>query len=86
MPLIVLTHSAINLESPSFASTSFVDEKTEKKLKPTEEQIERIKKLKKKLIGDGEVKRLHRRKKVKGPNPLSCLKSKKTKAPKKQST
>ena len=80
MPLIVLSHSAINLESPSMTSTNFVDEKTEKKLNPKEDQIEMIKKLKEKLIDSkNPVKRIHKRKKAKGPNPLSCLKSKKNK-------
>ncbi len=78
--MIVLSHSAINLESPSITSSNFVNEKTERKLNPKEDQIEMIKKLKEKLIDSkNPVKRIHKHKKAKGPNPLSCLKSKKNK-------
>ena len=75
--MLVLSHSAINLESPSNLTTNFVNEKTEKKLNPKEEQLNIIKKLKEKLVDKNQIKRLFKRKKAKGPNPLSCLKSKK---------
>lgn len=68
------------MESPSELTQNYVNQKTEKKLNPKEDQIEMIKKMKEKLIDcKNPVKRIHKRKKAKGPNPLSCLKSKKKK-------
>ena len=79
VPLIILSHSAINLEKPSANSFQHVDKSTEVKLTPDEKELEVIKKLKTKILTNdsNRVKRLHKRKKAKGPNPLSCKKSNK---------
>lgn len=77
-PLMIISHNAINLEKPSNTSNSKADEKIQNKLKPNDLEIEKIKKLKQKLLDDKNgVKRIHRKRKAKGPNPLSCKKSKK---------
>ena len=74
--MIVISHNAINLEKPSAQTIRFVDQKTTKKLQPKETELEVVNRLKKEIDKDKEVKRLHKRRKVKGPNPLSCKKPK----------
>lgn len=75
---MVISHSAINLEKPSSSSVKHVDSKTENKLAPKQDEIEVIKKLKEKLEENNKnkVKRLHKKRRPKGPNPLSCKKRK----------
>ena len=50
--------------------------KTIKKLEPKQTEIEMVNKLKKEIENKKEIKRLHKHRKAKGPNPLSCKKSK----------
>ncbi len=71
-----MSHSAINLERPSSNSNQHVDKSTKEKLEPDEQELKNIQKLKESILGknQNEVKRLHKRKKAKGPNPLSCKK------------
>ena len=75
-PLIIMSHSAINLERPSINSMQHVDKSTEQKLKPDEQELKNIQKLNDEILKNNknEVKHLHKRKKAKGPNPLSCKK------------
>ena len=81
VPLLILSHSAINLEAPSISSVDHVTQKTENKLKPRQNDLEAIQKLKAKLVESSAnaAKPLFKRRKAKGPNPLSCLKSKRLK-------
>jgi len=76
VPLIVLSHNAINLEKPSYQTLDYVNKITNKKFEPKENEIEIVKKLKNELVKNKEVKRLHKKRRAKGPNPLSCKKPK----------
>lgn len=79
MPLVIISHNAINLERPSTQTHAHVDQTNSKKTEPKETELEVVKRLKKELNKTKDVKRLHRRRTVKGPNPLSCKKSQKKK-------
>jgi U3 small nucleolar RNA-associated protein 23 len=70
-PLLILSHRALNLEKPSDSSMKKADNKLKEKLEP---------KLTPPVIGKtpGNIV-IHKRRKAKGPNPLSCKKSIKTK-------
>ncbi|CAF0960797.1 unnamed protein product [Brachionus calyciflorus] len=77
VPLMLISHNAINLEKPSESSDKLVNQQTEGKL-AVKDELDVIKKMKQKLLENKpQVKRLHKKKKAKGPNPLSCKKSKK---------
>ena len=77
VPLLVISHKAINLEKPSNISVGQVVERTETKLQPKEFDLKVIEKLKEKMnLSQKREEKVYRRKKVKGPNPLSCLKKK----------
>ena len=65
------------LENPSTASLEVAEKKTENELKPTTHQRSVIQTLKKQTFGEETVVAKKKRKKIKGPNPLSCKKSKK---------
>ena len=64
------------MERPSASSVQHVSKNTEEKLKPDENELDKIKRLKTKIIDSNkiEVKHLHKKRKAKGPNPLSCKK------------
>jgi len=71
IPLIIISHNAINLEKPP-------EQKDQIKLK----DMEVLNKLKKKLLKeDKNLASIFKRKKAKGPNPLSCKKKKNTTQP-----
>ena len=78
VPLIILSHNAINLEKPSNESVKSVSNVLEdKKVSTKQTEMAVVKKLKEKLKKDhNPVKRIHQRRKAKGPNPLSCKKAK----------
>ena len=78
-PLMIISHNAINLESPSEKTLESFKETLDSKLAPKPREMEVIAKLKKKMEINKEVKRIHKSRKAKGPNPLSCKKSKKNK-------
>lgn len=78
-----ISHNAINVEKPSEASVDKTKKILEKKLLPRELEMESLKKLKNQLLENGpnagKVGKIHKKKRAKGPNPLSC-KKKTTKA------
>ncbi len=76
IPLVVISHNAINLEKPSTQTLEYVEKNTIKKFQPKENELEVVNKLKKEIENKKEVKRLHKHRKAKGPNPLSCKKPK----------
>ena len=79
VPLIILSHNAINLEKPSNESVKSVSSVLEDKQVSTKQtEMAVVKKLKEKMKRDdiNTVKRIHQRRKAKGPNPLSCKKAK----------
>lgn len=77
-PLMIISHNAINLEKPSEKTNNLVNKKLENKLAPKFDEMKTIRELKKKLKDQKpQVKRVHRKKKPKQPNPLSCKKKKK---------
>lgn len=102
VPLIIISHNAINLEKPNEPTTT-VDKSTSKTsdvpnknvkndIIPTESsdsksnaskgklsELDVIKKLKNQLLKqDSSMKQVFKKKKAKGPNPLSCKKKKTT--------
>ena len=79
IPLLIISHNSINLEKQSTASVNRSNQSTESKTIPKETEIERIRKLKKKILKSDEktLKRIHKKRKPKGPNPLSCKKKSK---------
>lgn len=76
VPLMFISHNAINVEKPSEASVDKTKKILEKKLLPREIEMESLKKLKSQLLenGNGKVVKIHKKKRAKGPNPLSCKK------------
>uniref|UniRef100_K1PWZ9 rRNA-processing protein UTP23 homolog n=1 Tax=Magallana gigas TaxID=29159 RepID=K1PWZ9_MAGGI len=78
-PILYIAFNAIMLENPSTASLMAAEKKTETELKPTSHQQTVIQKLKIQTFGDEKEVVKKKKKKVKGPNPLSCKKSKKKK-------
>ena len=74
VPLLLISHNAINLESPSEKTVETFQQAVKDKL---ESDIQVIKNIKNEIEKNKEVKRIHKRRKPKGPNPLSCKKSKK---------
>ena len=77
LPILYIAFNAIMLENPSTASLEVAEKKTETELKPTSHQQSVIQTLKKQTFGEETVVVKKKRKKIKGPNPLSCKKSKK---------
>lgn len=79
VPLMFISHSAINVERPSERSVEKSNRSLEEKLKPANE-METLKKMKERVLGEsaGQVmKKNHKKKKLRGPNPLSCKKKSK---------
>lgn len=78
VPLMFISHNAINVEKPSEASVDKTKQILEKKLLPRELEMESLKKLKSQLLENGadsgKVVKIHKKKRAKGPNPLSCKK------------
>ena len=77
VPLMIISHNAINLEKPSENTDKVVNKQIESRMAPKKDEMEMIKKLKQQLLDQKPVKRLHKKKKPKGPNPLSCKKKQK---------
>jgi hypothetical protein len=74
IPLIILARSAINIESPSIYTMKCLKESNSKQ---DDLQLKRIQTIKEKTIKPEAPKPVFKRKKAKGPNPLSCKKSNK---------
>jgi len=72
VPLLTIIYKTVYLEKPSEKS---IVESSE------EPEIQKAKELKKEILGEGETSEVKKKKRKgpKGPNPLSCLKSKKKK-------
>lgn len=70
-----MRYNAINLEKPSKMNTETVDLKMQEKLKGPDYQNQIIKKLKAEVFGEQSAPQKKKRK-IKGPNPLSCKKKK----------
>lgn len=77
VPLILISHSAITIESPADFSKQIANEKLEKNIAPSEHSLSVIKQLKLDTFGEEEVVKKKKKKKPKGKNPLSCKKKKK---------
>lgn len=70
VPLLYVAHKAINLEKPQMSHEK-VAEST-----PEDEELLRLREMKRVILGEEETVVKKKRKKVKGANPLSCLKKK----------
>lgn len=70
IPLLTIIYKSVYLEKPSEKSIAETSE---------EPEIQKAKELKKEILGESETTEVKKKKKKgpKGPNPLSCLKSKK---------
>jgi U3 small nucleolar RNA-associated protein 23 len=80
IPLLYLHQVAPTLEQPSEASRKFADKQTAKTVEVTKLDGDRLKLMKRKegLAVEATVVAPKKKKKVGGPNPLSCKKKKKT--------
>lgn len=81
VPLMFISHSAINVERPSERSIKQSERSIESKLRP-ENEMAKLKKLKERMltagVDGGAAGRVVKKKKKKGgPNPLSCKKKSK---------
>lgn len=78
-PLLLISHRSINIEKPTKDSVNDANEVLNKKLQPSENDIQKLKALKhqKGLLKYDNMTHKHR--KAKGPNPLSCKKPKSAK-------
>jgi len=72
IPLLYISHNAINMETPSQNSCTTADEKLSQKMKPSKHEHLP---LTQSAIDSSKI--VKKRKKIKGPNPLSCKKKKK---------
>lgn len=73
--LLYIAFNAINLESPSVFSRLKADEHVQTSMQPAAHEQAALNSLKESTFGKhGDL--VHRRKHVKGPNPLSCKKKK----------
>jgi len=79
IPLLIISYNAINLEKPSAMTMKHVKDVSEQKINPKDNEIQVIKKLKAEMDINKNLPHIHKKRKAKGPNPLSCLKSKKLK-------
>ncbi|XP_060077277.1 rRNA-processing protein UTP23 homolog [Ylistrum balloti] len=77
VPLLFMAYNAINMESPTELSKGKADEELQARIAPAEHHMEVLKKLKVQAFGEQPVTKKFKRKGPKGPNPLSCKKSKK---------
>lgn len=81
IPLIYLHGNAPTLEKPSELTESLIDSISDGKTSLTQHQQKVLSVLKKERFGEEVKPKKKKRKGPKGPNPLSCKKSKKLKAP-----
>lgn len=77
--MLHISHNSINFESPSVYSKAAAEEKTLQKLILTQEQEDSIIKLKREM-GIAVEETRAKRKRKRGPNPLSCKKKRKVKS------
>ncbi|XP_067677735.1 rRNA-processing protein UTP23 homolog [Haliotis asinina] len=70
IPLLYIAHNTVTIETPSEASKEKAANAMADKLGPTEYEHNVLKKLKLDEFGEQEMAK--RKKKIKGPNPLSC--------------
>ncbi|XP_069110309.1 rRNA-processing protein UTP23 homolog [Argopecten irradians] len=77
VPLLFMAYNAINMESPTELSKGTAEKELQARIAPSEHQMDVIKKLKVQTFGEEPVKKKFKKKGPKGPNPLSCKKSKK---------
>lgn len=75
VPLLYLNFNAIIMEKPSQMSSATAVDAANKTSTPTDYQLNIIKSLKKEILGEEPVKK--KKRKIKGPNSLSCKKSQK---------
>lgn len=76
LPLLYIAYNAITLEAPSEKSKDTAEKKLDDRINTSEHAQSVLKQLKLQTFGE-EVKR-KKRKRPKGPNPLSCMKRKST--------
>ncbi|XP_002737571.1 rRNA-processing protein UTP23 homolog [Saccoglossus kowalevskii] len=76
IPLLYI-NNAINFAKPSIITTKTAERSIQKKIRPSQQEHETIKKLKS-FVGTDKIEtKIQRRRKIaKGPNPLSCKKKK----------
>ena len=75
MALLYIAFNAINLESPSESSRHKANEHVQTSMEPAVHEQEALNCLKESTFGK-RSEFVHKRKRVKGPNPLSCKKKK----------
>lgn len=75
VPILYLNYNAPIMEKPSSFCEKIVKKQQAIKFAPTQHETEMLKTLKEKHFGVSEMKPRIRKRKIKGPNPLSCKKS-----------
>ncbi|XP_059485046.1 rRNA-processing protein UTP23 homolog [Neocloeon triangulifer] len=78
-PILYIHQKAPTLEAPSAASLKRSDKVSQAKFLPEKQSGENVDEIKRRIFGASkeEEKPVFRKKKIKGPNPLSCKKKKK---------
>lgn len=79
IPLLYISRHTIVLESPSEKSKKIAAKNKKETLALSEKDNQLLKKMKNEQLDSVDVTK-RKRKRIKGPNPLSCLKSKKLKS------
>ncbi|ESN96817.1 hypothetical protein HELRODRAFT_133549, partial [Helobdella robusta] len=74
VPLLYISHKSINLEAPSLPSKHLAQQKEIVKFNLSEQEQKQLNDFKEATIDKDAIK--PKRKKIKGPNPLSCKKKK----------
>ena len=77
-PLLFIAYNAMTMETPAGISRDSATSQVEEKIAPTDHAKSVLDQLKVETFGEPEVRK-KRKRKQKGPNPLSCKKSKKKK-------
>ncbi|CAB3366093.1 Hypothetical predicted protein [Cloeon dipterum] len=81
-PLLYIHNKAPTLEAPSAASTKRSEKISQKKFLPEKQSGESLAEIKRRVLGIEEnTEKIFKKKKIKGPNPLSCKKKKKAAEP-----
>lgn len=78
-PIVYMKANAINIEKPSDASNKQANSVVESTTKPNDQELESLKELKKQELGITDDIPIRKKRKVKGPNPLSVKKKKQAK-------
>ena len=76
-PLLIISHRSLNIEKPADIANQIAEESLKRKLDPSSSENSSLKRLKESIESKKGPIVIHKHRKAKGPNPLSCKKKKK---------